>query len=219
RKSDPSKPSIIALPVPFPYSDYGKVTKYAIEESLPDVIAAWIDWLVKKSGWTVTERENPTTYVPVEPRHVCILLRRFPSGPKDMTRPYVTALEARGLPHLLVGGSSFHEREEVEALRNALQAIERPDDELSVFATLRGPLFAVSDAALLAWRERVGTIHPLRSIPDDLPESLRGVADCFAILRDLHRNRNYRPVSDTIARLLEATRAHAALAIWPTGMQ
>lgn len=219
RMGDPSKPPVIALPVPSPYSDFGRITKYSIEESLPDVVAAWIDWLVKKSGWTVTERENPTAYVPVEPRHVCILLRRFRSGPKDMTRPYVTALEARGLPHLLVGGSSFHEREEVEALRNALQAIERPDDELSVFATLRGPLFAVSDATLLAWRERVGSIHPLRVIPDELPESLLAAADCLAILRDLHRNRNYRPVSDTIARLLEATRAYASLAIWPTGMQ
>jgi ATP-dependent exoDNAse (exonuclease V) beta subunit len=55
---------------------------------------------------------------------------------------------------VLVGGRSFHDREEVIALRNALTAIEWPDDELKVFATLRGPFFALSDEALLAFRQR-----------------------------------------------------------------
>ena len=80
--------------------------------------------------------------VPIEPRHVCILFRRFLHFGEDVTRPYVDALEARGVPHLLVGGKSFHDREEVETIRAALAAIEWPDDELSVFATLRGALFA-----------------------------------------------------------------------------
>ena len=39
------------------------------------------------------------------------------------------------------------------------------------------------------------------------------------MLADLHRGRNRRPIADTIGQLLEATRAHAALAIWPTGEQ
>jgi len=219
------QPPVIALPVPAPYSPWGKIVNWRIDESLPDVVAAWIDWLVRESGWTVTEREKPDERVRVEPRHVCVLFRRFRSGPVDVTRPYVTALEARMLPHLLVGGSSFHEREEVEAIRNALTAIERPDDELAVFATLRGPLFAVSDADLLTWKERVGGLHPFRTVPpavpgaEEPPPALAEVAGCLAILRNLHRTRNLRPVADTIARLLEATRAHAALAIWPTGMQ
>ena len=42
-----------------------------------------------------------------------------------MTRPYVQALESRGVPHLLVGGKQFHNREEVET-RLALTAIEWP---------------------------------------------------------------------------------------------
>jgi superfamily I DNA/RNA helicase len=90
--------------------------------------------------------------VPIQPRHVCLLFRRFRSFATDVTRPYVRALEARRLPHLLVGGSGFHAREEIEAIRNALSAIERSDDELAVFATLRGPLFALTDAQLLSYR-------------------------------------------------------------------
>ena len=81
-----------------------------------------------------------------------MLFRRFSTYGRDVTRPYVRALEARHSPHVLVRGGSFHEREEVEALRNALAAIERPDDELAVFATLRGPLFALADGALLRFR-------------------------------------------------------------------
>lgn len=104
-------------------------------------------------------------------------------------------------------------------MRNALVAVERPDDELAVFATSRGPLFALSDAALITWRECVGTLHPFRPVPEGLAASLTEIAEALALLRDLHRGRNRRPVADTIAQLLEGTRAHAAFAIWPTGMQ
>ena len=73
---------------------------------------------------------------------------------EDVTRKYVDAIEARGIPHLLVGGKAFHGREEVETIRAALAAIEWPDDELSVFATLKGSLFAIDDELLLEFRHR-----------------------------------------------------------------
>ena len=38
----------------------------------------------------------------------------FLSFGEDMTQPYVQALEARGVRHVLVGGKTFHDREEVE---------------------------------------------------------------------------------------------------------
>ena len=214
-----SQPAIVALPVPAPYGDYGKVVEWKIEETLPDGVAAFVDWLVHSSGWTVTEREHPNQRVPIRPRHVCLLFRRFRSFGTDVTRPYVRALEARRLPHLLVGGSSFHSREEVEAIRNALAAIERPDDELAVFATLKGPLFAISDAQMLAYRSRFKSLHPYKHVPDDLPESLAEVVDALAVLRELHRGRNRRPAADTIGRLLATTRAHAGFANWATGEQ
>jgi ATP-dependent exoDNAse (exonuclease V) beta subunit len=213
------QPAVVALPVPKPYGDFGTVVNWRIEESLPDAIAAFVHWLVRQSGWTVTERERPDVPVPVQPRHVCILFRRMRSWGRDVTRDYVRALEARQMRHVLVGGSSFHAREEVCALRNALGAIERPDDDLALFAVLRGPLFALGDGALLAWRERFRSLHPFRTLPADLPPHLVEVADALAVLRDLHRHRNRRPVADTIARLLAAVRAQAGLAIWPTGEQ
>jgi ATP-dependent exoDNAse (exonuclease V) beta subunit len=213
------QPTVIALPVPQPYGVYG-IAKRAIEESLPDAVGAFLEWMFTSSGWTVTERERPHERVPIGPRHVCLLFRRFVhswSG-ADMTRDYVRALEARTIPHLLVGGKSFHLREEVETLRAALTAIEWPDDELGVFATLRGSLFAIGDEDLFIYRHAYRQLHPFR-IPEDLPEPLAPIGVALRLLASLHRGRNYRPVADTIALLLEATRAHAGFALRPSGEQ
>src|SRR5262249_47751635 len=155
--------------------------------------------------------------VPIEARHVCLLFKRFTSFGEDTTRPYVRALEARGVPHVLMGGRSYHAREEVIALRSALSAIEWPDDELSIFAALRGPFFALGGGALLAFRQEGGSLHLMRPVKEDLVPRLREVADAILVLRDLHVKRNTRPIADTLARLLDATRAHAGIAIWPTG--
>ena len=72
------------------------------------------------------------------------------------------ALESRRISHVLVGGRSFHDREEVIALRNAITAIEWPDDELKVFATLRGPFFALTDATFQQIRNH-GIVVTVRS--------------------------------------------------------
>jgi ATP-dependent helicase/nuclease subunit A len=213
------QPAVIALPVPQPFGSFGRTVDFAIERSLPDAVAAFVEWLVTRSGWRVTDAGRPDEPVPVESRHVCLLFRRMRSWREDVTRPYVRALEARNLRHVLVGGSSFHAREEVEALRNVLLAIERPEDELSLFATLRGPFLALDDGALLAWRDRYRSLHPFRALPEEPPEALGPVAEALALLRELHRHRNRRPFADTIARFLAAVRAHAGLAIWPTGEQ
>ncbi|HEV7988622.1 MAG TPA: UvrD-helicase domain-containing protein [Candidatus Binataceae bacterium] len=219
RADCPTQPSIVVLPVPTPYNERGYVTKRAIDESTPDAAGALVRWLVEESGWTVTTRERPEQRVAIEPRHICMLFRRFSSYGRDITRPYMRALEARHIAHVLVKGGSFNEREEVEALRNALGAIERPDDELGVFATLRGPLFALDDGALLRFRAAAGSLHPFRKLPADLPAELKEIADALTVLRELSRGRNRRPIAETIGRLLAAVRAHAAIAIWPTGEQ
>jgi ATP-dependent exoDNAse (exonuclease V) beta subunit len=135
-----------------------------------------------------------------------------------VTRDYVEALEGRGIPHLLVGGKTFHEREEVDAIRTALTAIEWPEDELSVFATLHGPLFAVGEEELLQYHAAAGGFHPYR-VPRDMPERLQPVALALETLRELHASRNYRPVADTIGRLIAATRAHAGFVLWRGGEQ
>jgi ATP-dependent exoDNAse (exonuclease V) beta subunit len=219
RPALPGQPALVALPVPEPYARR-YITGRAIEQSLPGAVGALVGWIVNQSNWKVTERTGSAP-VAVSAKHICLLFRRFVSWEADVTRPYVEALEARGIPHVLVGGRAFHEREEVEALRAALTAIEWPDDELSVFATLRGPFFAIGDEELLEWAHHFGrrtddrfargVFHPFR-VPDvfddmldetGLPGSpvsddgaarlarLRPIADGLRLLQRLHRHRNY----------------------------
>ncbi|MBI3784420.1 MAG: UvrD-helicase domain-containing protein [Deltaproteobacteria bacterium] len=268
------QPTVVALPVPRPYG-VKNIAASAIERSLPDAVAAFVEWLVQDSGWTVSERGGAP--VKVAERHICLLFRRFQSWGEDITRGYVRALEARGIPHLLVGGRSFHAREEVETMRTALAAIEWPDYELAVYATLHGSLFAIGDEELLEYRHRYGRLHPFRIAdemePEDpgpvardsalagadspltvtlspadallrapspqprvpspkprapidaeaesprVPSHLKPITEALALLCDLHRSRNYRPVAETVARLLEATRAHAGFVLRPSGEQ
>jgi len=238
RPDEPSQPAIVALPVPRPYAGRGplKPSPRAIEESLPDAVGALIAWLVdQENGWQVAEPSldgRGERLVPLQARHVAILFRRFVSFGEDITRPYTDAIEARGIPHLLVGGKAFHGREEVETMRAALAAIEWPDDELSVFATLKGSLFAFDDEQLLEFRDRFGAFHPFR-VPKELGGNsgdelalaaepvahLAPIADALRLIQQLHRRRNVRPVADTIGRLLAETRAHVGFILRPAGEQ
>jgi ATP-dependent exoDNAse (exonuclease V) beta subunit len=219
------RPTLVALPVPSPYGDFGKIVNWRIDESFPEAVGAFIAWLVHESGWTVEEDGHS---VPIRPRHVAILLRRFRNFSVDVTRAYVRALEGRRIPHVLVGGRSFHDREEIIALRNALTSIEWPDDELKVFATLRGPFFAIGDEALLVFRQQIGgdgdlktrRLNPTHVIDRaNLNPAAIEVADALDVLSLLHIRRNYRPIAETISELLETLRAHAGIALWPNGEQ
>jgi ATP-dependent exoDNAse (exonuclease V) beta subunit len=211
------QPSIVALPVPRPYRQ--KFSMQAVEESLPDAVAAFVAWLIEKSGWTIPKPGSPNDRIPLRDNHICLLFRRFVSWDEDITRPYVRALEARNLSHLLVGGRSFHDREEVQTIRAALTAIEWPDDELSVFATLKGSLLAIRDDVLLEYRHTVGHFHPFRLPAEPLEGELQQVVEGLRILQKLHRNRNYRPVAETLEMLLKETRAHLGFVLRPSGEQ
>jgi ATP-dependent exoDNAse (exonuclease V) beta subunit len=229
RQDMPRQPSLIALPVPAPYGSRN-ISAVAIEQSLPDAVGALVEWIVTRSGWRVTERSEQEP-VAVAAKHVCLLFRRFVSFGEDVTQPYVRALEARNVRHVLVGGKTFHDREEVEAIRAALAAIEWPDDELSVFATLRGMFFAIGDEELLEWKQRYGGFHPFRAagragLKADAAAThattdahLRPIVDALLVLQRLHRRRNYTPVAETIQELLNATRAHVGLVLRPAGEQ
>ena len=238
RRELSGQPSVVVLPVPKPYG-MQRIANTSIDESLPDAVGAFVAWLIHDSHWMVAERPSSADsaandlapavalgfkpgekerLVPIQARHICLLFRRLVSYEQDVTRLYVRALEARDIPHLLVGGRSFHNRGEIETLRAALAAIEWPDDELSVFATLRGTLFAIGDEELLEYRHRFGHLHPFR-IPKEVPPGCVPIVGTLALLQALHRSRNYVPVATTMSTLLETTRAHVRFALEHGGEQ
>jgi ATP-dependent exoDNAse (exonuclease V) beta subunit len=83
REEVSGRPTIVALPVPRPYGDWGRIANFRIEESLPEAVGAFVDWLVSDSGWTVEEAGST---VPIRPRHVCILFRRLRNFFTDVVR-------------------------------------------------------------------------------------------------------------------------------------
>lgn len=222
RADNPSQPSTVVLPIPHPYGDFG--TNYfvgAVERSAPGPICAFVHWLVHESGWTVRGR-------PVGYGDVALLFTRLSSAWRDVTTPYIQGLAQRGIPHILHGGRTFYEREEIEALRQVCAAIEWPDDPLAVYSVLRGPFFGIDDATLLAYREVARTQigrehHPFHPFADrstwELGEAERVVGEALDVLGELHLHRNRRPIADTVTSFLEETRGTATLSFWPSPRQ
>ena len=94
-------------------------------------------------------------------------------------------------------------------MRAALNAIEWLDNGLSLYATLRGSLFAIPDALLLRYKSAQGAQAP----------EFEPIQTAVEFLKDLHRRRNRRSPGETLTELLEASRAHAGFALRPSGNQ
>ena len=118
---------------------------------------------------------------------------------------------------MLVGSKSFHRREEIGTIRAALRPIEWPDDELNVYAVLRGAIFFVADSTLFKFRQQHGHFTPFFKPPDDLDVTFAPIAEVLALLLKLHRGRNYKPPAETIRQLLDAARAYIGLAFHSGG--
>lgn len=215
RTDEPDLGPVIALPNPRPFK-HGRLNPRAAREALPTAVAAFVRWLVNESGVCVFDHG---ARMPVQARHVCLLFRQLDAWGESQAQPFVDKLAAHGIRHVLVGGKSFYEREEIRAALTALEAIERPDDNLLVAATLRGLFLGLRDEAILEFKLRYGHLHPLRVPPTALPESIVEVGGALAVLARLHRRRNRRPFAETLSEWLEATRAHVTLALLPSGEQ
>ncbi|MEL7370750.1 MAG: UvrD-helicase domain-containing protein, partial [Myxococcota bacterium] len=94
------QPSLVALPIPYVHNHQGRTSRRVAESNQPPLVAAWIDWLLK-SDWTVRGHDGQRR--PIESRDICILFSRFKSFDTDLSQGYADALDARRVPHVLVG--------------------------------------------------------------------------------------------------------------------
>ena len=216
RQQPDTQPAVIALPVPSGAQSFGRVARTADAERTADAIAALTELLIQHP-----EAIGRAADKPLRPSDFCLLFRRFRAFGREVTSPYLQALTARDIPHVLIGGRAFQKREEVLCLRTALQAIEWPDDELQVYATLRGPFIALRDEALFAYKQSCGPLSAGATAGCDArqEDEHQPVRQALDLLHQLHQQRNRRPISETLQAFLTATRAHAGLALWPRGDQ
>ena len=222
RPATNGQPAVVALPVPEPFSSSGAVTGAAVDASYPGAVGGFVAWLLRESGWQVREKQTDRNR-PITSGDICLIFRKLRSFGKDATRLYARALDGHAIPHVLIGGYGFYDRDEVRAVRNALAAIEWPDDRLGVYATLRGPLFGFNDAELLGFLQEHGHLHPLAAISDAdsscCAHSPSCISEALTVLAQHHRHRNRRPIAETLVHLLASVRAHAGLAHRVGGVQ
>jgi ATP-dependent exoDNAse (exonuclease V) beta subunit len=140
------------------------------------------------------------------------------------TEPVKKALQREGIPYAQLGGPGFWERREVDDLVALLRLVADPADRLALASVLRGPLVALSDAALAHVLGRHATLDdaldPPASVREALEEDDRARLDeARPSLKRLVRAGGSLP-PDEILRIALAERNYAAvLAALPFGAQ
>ena len=112
--------------------------------------------LLKDGVPRIRERDRETgesKLRPVEARDIVILFRAMSD-----VRFFEAALRDVGLDYYVVGGRAFYAQQEVFDLANLCQALDDPDDEVSLLGVLRSPFFSLTDDSIYALRSREGTL-------------------------------------------------------------
>lgn len=108
-----------------------------VAEADAEKIAAFIDAAIH-GGMTIPRaKSEPTSAMPGD---FLILVYR-----KRDIDAYARALEAKGIPFEISGGTSFSESEDLQALSDLLNCLNDPADQILLFKTLRGKFFGISD--------------------------------------------------------------------------
>ena len=123
-------------------------------------IAAWIDAAVR--GAVVMRDGNP-----VRPEDFLIL-----APWKDNLSVYARALEAKGIPIKVTGGSSLADAEELVEFLKLLRCLADPDDPVKLLAVLRGIWFGFSDDDFYQFHHAGGKFYFRSSLADSIPADL-----------------------------------------------
>ena len=233
---EPIREGVPLAAIPLAHAPYAR----QLEEQEPKAVAGFVGGLID-SGFRVSQADKEGTR-PVEPSDICLLFRRFRTYGRLVPQPYADALRDLDISHSLAAVQTYIGSAELSFLRAALTAIEFPEDELSVYATLRGPLFAIPDQDLFLFRERHPKIRlrpararllelddeaaprtgrrndagPTGRSPDRTPDRTmdRAIRDGLAFLYRLHRRRTHQPIAVTLQQLLGRNRAETGFAFW-----
>jgi len=123
---------------------------------------------------------------------------------------YEDAFREAGVPFRTVGGRHYYDRSEVGWVIAALTAVEDPHDPVALIGALRSPFLGLSDDALFRFHRLGGEFCYLRPLP---PGTDPVIAEAWALLGELHRDRNTVAAPALVERLYARTQVLAAYAL------
>jgi len=170
-------------------------------------IASFIQKLVSEEKWQVWD-DSDQSFRPIMFKDIAILMRTY-----TPLNPLEEALRSSGVDYRVIGGRHFYKRQEVQQLLAVLQAIDNPNDKVSLIAAVRSPFFGVSDEELFLFHAHGGSLNYLQEARGtDLEQP-------FCLLRELHEMRNQERVAALLKRLYETTSGLVLFLLKPQGEQ
>ena len=122
-------------------------------------------------------------------------------------KAYEFALRRFAIPYEIVRGRGFYQCQEIRDLVHLLAAVLDPDDDLALAATLRSPLFGLSDAALERLAMATGSLGAALAGGDVVlePDDAAGLAAARRVLTTLREARDRVTVAELLTQAIDAT--------------
>lgn len=122
---------------------------------------------------------------------------------KKNLHAYAEALERRGIPVEVSGGSGFSESEDVRQFALLLLALSDPQDQVALLGVLRGPLFGLSDRQIFSWRKAGGYVDLFSSPEEVVAAPAAPVGAALEVLRRWYRWTRLLPAGAALDRILD----------------
>lgn len=142
---------------------------------------------------------------------------------------YEDALKSAGIPYFIVAGRGFYEQPEIQDMMSFLSHLERPLSDIPLAATLRSPLFHITDDTLF-WlsrhakseSEQMPLGHALKildRVQEILPEQKTRLENFLKFTCELNRLKDRIPLSELIDKILEGTGYELSVLMDPKGVR
>jgi ATP-dependent helicase/nuclease subunit A len=142
---------------------------------------------------------------------------------------YEDAFKSAGVPYFIVAGRGFYEQPEIQDMMSFLSHLERPLEDIPLAATLRSPLFHITDDTLFwlsrqakAKHEDAPLFHALKTAEfiKEISQEQKARLEAFLRLtRVLSEMKDRIPLSELIDKILEGTGYELSVLMDPKGVR
>ena len=184
-------------------------------------LARRIRQLIESESLSITNQKRDDCGRPLGYGDVAMLFR----SATDI-KTYERALEDAGIPYFSETGRGFYEAREVRDVVSFLRVLDNPRNEIALAATLRSPMFGLSDDALYLLAEHAhgqkGRVladileetDSLANLPAEDAERLREFRN---LLERLRGEAPWRPLAELVRDIVQATSYDTTLPLEPDG--